>query len=530
LESADSVDDVDIDAETTLALFYDMFSSGNISKTAESCALTIFGSLSEYSVDVCSIDKLEDQYNGESDTVNCGVNSVNKQGCLAGFYQPSSNLNSQAPGSACPEGYWCPSGFTCIIPCPYGSLCKPSVMDVSAGASLKVQAKSKCRYKKGVVSPKSPEAMFDTAISTCSAASENVTYVCPGMSKVPLCPAGFYCPTSTEIYECPASYYCPTGTYTPQLCRAKIGCPNKGQAYPLVFEPVLSGLAILSTVCLIVYTAVSRHKEKKRVIRREQQRIAIVERVEARKALENAYHRNAYHRQEAVDDGAGDDGDDTRRQSEAGLEIQDSTPGELELVTWLFLGCDQQAQLSVIVVSTIALCFSLWALFSGQPVSDDVVWVALGISCLGIVASCVGYCILFFKNSAKLETQMKARGDSEAPPPLAGKRPSTMLKQKTSMFNIIRSSTGSSPSESRTSKATRSYSISARMESVELLGSLKQKTETRINLEVDKLGLRLNSNKRVVLAGVDGKIDAGGVTAIMASLRGGLSLRLISHP
>jgi ABC-type multidrug transport system fused ATPase/permease subunit len=61
----------------------------------------------------------------------------------------------------------------------------------------------------------------------------------------------------------------------------------------------------------------------------------------------------------------------------------------------------------------------------------------------------------------------------------------------------------------------RHASVQERMADPALLGSLKAKTDTRINLEVDQLGLRLNSNKAVVLAGVDGKINAGGVTAIM---------------
>jgi len=50
------------------------------------------------------------------------LHSMNNQGCLPGFYQPlvSSDPKAQGPAKACPDGQWCPSGFTCTIPCVYG--------------------------------------------------------------------------------------------------------------------------------------------------------------------------------------------------------------------------------------------------------------------------------------------------------------------------------------------------------------------------------------------------------------------------
>ena len=51
--------------------------------------------------------------------------------------------------------------------------------------------------------------------------------------------------------------------------------------------------------------------------------------------------------------------------------------------------------------------------------------------------------------------------------------------------------------------------------SPDLLGSISTKTKSRMNIEVRGLGLTLRSNGATVLAGVDGKIPAGGVTAVM---------------
>ena len=70
------------------------------------------------------------------------------------------------------------------------------------------------------------------------------------------------------------------------------------------------------------------------------------------------------------------------------------------------------------------------------------------------------------------------------------------------------------PGQQRLRRAKRS--LAARLRDPSLLGSFEQKTAgTRINLQFVKLGLRLNANNRVVLAGVDGRLDAGSVTAIM---------------
>ena len=77
---------------------------------AEDCLYTLFGA-NATDPDVCDWDALEDQYNGDTDEENCGVNSQNSQGCEAGFYQPSDDL--QGPAVACPDGYWCPDQFTC---------------------------------------------------------------------------------------------------------------------------------------------------------------------------------------------------------------------------------------------------------------------------------------------------------------------------------------------------------------------------------------------------------------------------------
>ena len=47
------------------------------------------------------------------------------------------------------------------------------------------------------------------------------------------------------------------------------------------------------------------------------------------------------------------------------------------------------------------------------------------------------------------------------------------------------------------------------------LGSIEVKTDSRINIEVQNLGLVLNVNGREVLKGVNGTLQSGSVTALM---------------
>ena len=62
---------------------------------------------------------------------------------------------------------------------------------------------------------------------------------------------------------------------------------------------------------------------------------------------------------------------------------------------------------------------------------------------------------------------------------------------------------------------SRRASLQGHLASVDVLGSIKTKTTTRVNIEVQQLGLKLHSNGAMVLAGVNGKLDSGKVTALM---------------
>jgi hypothetical protein len=170
---------------------------------------------------LCNTVELQLQYNGYTDEVNCGTNSLNMQGCLPGFYQPVKNSDpeGQRAAKACPDGHWCPSGFKCTIPCVFGRYpstkitspfpmvscfpqffffnsfcaCVPLVVvflrnSLFSGCgygcgyvcslcvqSSKVNATGMCTFPKKVAGNEAPSRIFETAQSSCT--SETVTSV-----------------------------------------------------------------------------------------------------------------------------------------------------------------------------------------------------------------------------------------------------------------------------------------------------------------------------------------------------------------
>ena len=83
-KDTDLADDVDIDPEAALTFFLtrSTLAAPTPAASRRNCrsrALTILGSANTYTADVCPTSKMEDQYNGKSDPVNCGVFSKKSQ-------------------------------------------------------------------------------------------------------------------------------------------------------------------------------------------------------------------------------------------------------------------------------------------------------------------------------------------------------------------------------------------------------------------------------------------------------------------
>ena len=208
------------------------------------------------------------------------MNSENAQGCTSGYYQPFGDL--QGPALACPDGFWCPSNFICVIPCPYGSLCLLSARE-SAGSKH-------CTYPEDYAKRSSALTVYNRSLSACvapeaafagvhsSAELENQTTtlgkphstldmagvaeeeVCPGAKSLNLCPAGMYCPSSVEAIVCPSGHFCPRGSYEPSSCLGMSGnngdlarfvCPDQGYVSSTKKTCNSSSLIISAPIALV---------------------------------------------------------------------------------------------------------------------------------------------------------------------------------------------------------------------------------------------------------------------------------------
>nr|GMD22653.1 ABC transporter G family member 28-like [Ipomoea batatas] len=87
----------------------------------------------------------------------------------------------------CCEGFFCPHGLTCMIPCPLGSYCPTSKLNETTA----------------VCDPYSYQLPPGDTNHTCGGADVWVDFV---SSSDLFCKAGFYCPTTTQKNPCSRGY------------------------------------------------------------------------------------------------------------------------------------------------------------------------------------------------------------------------------------------------------------------------------------------------------------------------------------
>ena len=136
-------------------------------------------------------------------------------GCTAGFF-----FNDETKQAViCPDGFFCPEKFRCLIACVKGASC----------TSTEFQAESSmCTHATGfnkIVEP----ALFEEGLT------------CPGPAHELICPGGYYCPYPTDKPKlCEEGSYCPRGSFEQKYCgNIFITCPRAGLEYPLwaFFDP-----------------------------------------------------------------------------------------------------------------------------------------------------------------------------------------------------------------------------------------------------------------------------------------------------
>lgn len=134
---------------------------------------------------------------------------------------------------ACCEGFFCPQGLTCMIPCPLGSYCPLAKLNETTGV---------CEPYLYQLPPGRPN-------HTCGGAN---IWADVGRSSEMFCSEGSFCPTSTQKHPCDSGYYCRMGSTSQNRCFKLTSCnansPNQNiHAYGVML------LVALSTLLLIIY-------------------------------------------------------------------------------------------------------------------------------------------------------------------------------------------------------------------------------------------------------------------------------------
>lgn len=141
---------------------------------------------------------------------------------------PSRTLNCQP----CCEGFFCPQGLTCMIPCPLGSYCPLANLNKSTG----------------VCDPYNYQTPPGEQNHTCGGADR---WADVGSSNV-FCPRGYYCPSTIQKMACTSGHYCRKGSTSEQRCFKSSSCKANSATQDITIFGALLMVA-LSLLLLIIY-------------------------------------------------------------------------------------------------------------------------------------------------------------------------------------------------------------------------------------------------------------------------------------
>ncbi|KAL0298777.1 UNVERIFIED_CONTAM: ABC transporter G family member 24 [Sesamum radiatum] len=134
---------------------------------------------------------------------------------------------------SCCEGFFCPYGITCMIPCPLGSYCPLATLNKNT---------ARCEPYSYQLPPAQPN-------HTCGGAN---IWTDAHTSTEIFCSAGSYCPTSTERIPCSSGNYCPLGSTDQRRCFKLTTCDSRAASQNIHAYGVML-IAALSTLLLIIY-------------------------------------------------------------------------------------------------------------------------------------------------------------------------------------------------------------------------------------------------------------------------------------
>nr|XP_043632245.1 ABC transporter G family member 24 [Erigeron canadensis]XP_043632246.1 ABC transporter G family member 24 [Erigeron canadensis] len=133
----------------------------------------------------------------------------------------------------CCEGFFCPSGLTCMIPCPLGSHCPTATLDRASG----------------ICKPYSYQLPAAMPNHTCGGAN---IWADVRTSGELFCSPGSYCPTSTQQIPCSEGNYCQQGSTSEKSCFKLTSCERNSSTQNIhAYGAML--IAAIITILLIIY-------------------------------------------------------------------------------------------------------------------------------------------------------------------------------------------------------------------------------------------------------------------------------------
>ncbi|KAJ4747211.1 ABC transporter family protein [Rhynchospora pubera] len=129
----------------------------------------------------------------------------------------------------CCEGFFCPRGITCMIPCPLGAYCPVAEFNGTTG----------------ICDPYDYQVPMGNGSSKCGTAN---MWADVGSTESMFCPSGFYCPSTVEKLNCTDGHFCRLGSTSQSKCLFKSSCDPNSEKENLV----LVGAFFMFAMCVLL--------------------------------------------------------------------------------------------------------------------------------------------------------------------------------------------------------------------------------------------------------------------------------------
>ncbi|KAI3823263.1 hypothetical protein L1987_04696 [Smallanthus sonchifolius] len=152
----------------------------------------------------------------------------------------------------CCEGFFCPTGLTCMIPCPSGAYCPLASLNRNTN----------------ICDPYRYQPPPGVTNHTCGGAD---VWAAVTSSREVFCPAGSYCPTSVEKHSCDPGHYCRLGSTYETECFQFATCDRETVSQNITAYGIMTcvGLTLLLLIFYNCTDQVISTREKRKAKSRE---------------------------------------------------------------------------------------------------------------------------------------------------------------------------------------------------------------------------------------------------------------------